>query len=473
MTIRRGGRPRDIRSQAHPMEDDTREPVVHPWTRTEPAGSFPVARDARAELRPDRRSNGHHGPLRFLAFALVLGGAVLVVVIALSLTILRPLAREAIVGWAWDNEGSLKIGLVADLVREDLGPELTDRASDDPSEVEFEVQAGDTPETLAPRLAEAGVVASERAFLFLATQQELGADLKEGTFLLRRDMTPEEVVRGLVENRVTIQVLDVTFREGLRLEQMTALLQTLSSGVDPQAFYQLVTNPPPQLLRDYRWLELPEGRSLEGYLYPATYRLVTDPGGSNTPVTTAEDLVRAMLDTFEAEVGLERLEVPPARGLTFYEVLTLASIVEREAVVDEERPVIAGVYQNRIDRAPAVPHGLLQADPTVLYAYDATQLGEYSDTWQEYRFWDPRRIDGNYRDLELPGELARYNTYAVRGLPPAPICSPSASSIDAALEPDMEEGYSFFVAIPDGDGRHDFSKTIREHQRKLEEYGYR
>jgi UPF0755 protein len=470
MTIRRGGRAREVRSQAHPIEPEVREPTRHPWSQVEPPLPTPATRDSR----PERRSNGHHGPLRFLAFALVLGGLVLVLVVGLGLTVLRPLAREAIVGWAWDNQGSLRFGLVADLVEEDLGPALTDRASDDPAEVPFEVQAGDTPETLAPRLTSAGVIVSERAFLYLAIQEQLAPELKEGTFLLRMDMTPAEVVRGLVQNRVTIRFLDLTFREGLRLEQMTALLQTKSTAVDPQGFYELVKHPTARLLRDYPWLQLPDGASLEGYLYPATYRLVTDPGGTDTPVTTADSLVRSMLDTFREQVGPARMDVPAARGLDFYQVLTLASIVEREAIVDEERPLIAGVYQNRIDRTPAVPHGLLQADPTVLYAYDTTQLGAYSEDWQRYVFWDPRTIPaGPYRDLPLPPDLAGYNTYAVRGLPPGPICTPSVDSIDAALEPDVDEGYAFFVAIPEGDGRHDFSKTIREHNRKLEKYGYR
>jgi UPF0755 protein len=77
------------------------------------------------------------------------------------------------------------------------------------------------------------------------------------------------------------------------------------------------------------------------------------------------------------------------------------------------------------------------------------------------------------QDLPLPDGLAGYNTYAQAGLPPGPICTPSVASIDAALDPDTEARYAFFVAIPDGDGAHDFSKTVAEHQRKLREYGYR
>jgi UPF0755 protein len=519
MTIRRGGRPRSIRSQAHPMDpaqpprdrpqpdksqpkksqpekplpDATtsgkgarpkvaraklapvqpepvpRRPVQHPWDAPEPRRPALVAR----EMRIERRTNGHHGPLRFLAFAVVLGGLVLVVIVALALTVLRPLARGAIVDWAWDNPGALRVGVVADLVREDLGTDLTDPASADPSEVEFEIATGDTPETLAPRLVEAGVLASEEAFLFQATQDELGAKLNAGRYLLSRNMTPAQLVQGLINNRIETRTVDVNFREGLRLEQITAKLQTIDSAVDPQAFYDLVRRPPPALLADYPWLRLPEGRSLEGFLYPATYTLVTDDGGGPTPVTKAEGLVRMMLSAFRDQVGAERMQVPRARGLSFYQVLTLASIVEREAVLEDERALIAGVYQNRIDRTAAVPHGLLQADPTVLYAYDTTQLGAYSEQWQEYLFWDPGRIpDGPYRDLPLPQELAGYNTYAVRGLPPGPICTPSADSIEAALVPNTEAGFAFFVAIPEGDGRHDFSKTIRQHQEKLQMYGY-
>ncbi len=206
--------------------------------------------------------------------------------------------------------------------------------------------------------------------------------------------------------RIVHRTQDVTFREGLRLEQMTAKLATLTgTDVDPEAFYKLVTEPTDALLGDYPWLldekVRPKGASLEGFLYPATYTLRTDPKDS----TTAEDLVRMMLDAFYAAVGPERLNVAEKRGLTFYEVLTLASIVEREAVLDEERPQIAGVYQNRIDRVPSVKHGLLQADPTNIYAVDTVNLGKYDADWVKYKFWTvPKGV--KLSDVELPESLA-------------------------------------------------------------------
>jgi UPF0755 protein len=176
-----------------------------------------------------------------------------------------------------------------------------------------------------------------------------------------------------------------------------------------------------------------------------------------------------MLKAFYDNVGPDRLAVPDKRGLSFYEVLTLASIVEREAVLDDERPLIAGVYQNRIDRKPSVKHGLLQADPTVIYAVDTVNLGTYSEDWKGYTFWT---VPEGGMDQQLPEKLAGFDTYKVQGLPPGPIVTPSLASLDAALKPDTKAGYTYFVAIPDGAGAHDFSKSLAEHDRKRKKYGY-
>jgi UPF0755 protein len=157
--------------------------------------------------------------------------------------------------------------------------------------------------------------------------------------------------------------------------------------------------------------------------------------------------------------------------MTFYEVLTLASIVEKEAVLDEERPIIAGTYQNHLsNERPSVQ--LLAADPTVFYALDTLKLRELPfEQWFEFAFWVPPGV--GLSGVELPEDLAGYQTYQVRGLPPGPICTPSLASIEAALEPDTSDNYLYFVAIPEGGGAHDFSRTFEEHQQKLVQYGYR
>jgi len=453
MTIRGGGGARDQRSQAHPLDDGS--------SQRPPSGPR-VGRPERSALRSPygREPGGGHGQLfRFAVFVLVLAAIVL-----LSFaTILRPLVAATVVDWAYDNPSALKMPFVADLVRENLGTKLSTAPSVDATEVQFTIQSGDTPEDLAPRLLADGFIGDERAFLFEATRRELGDKLDAGNFLLRRNMTPNEVVTGLIENRVVITVVPVNFREGLRLEQITAKIQTLEPpiAIDAQEFYDMVTEPPAELNAEFPWLETarPEGASLEGFLAPATYELRKE--------TTAGDLVRMMLQAFQEQVGEDRLNVPGSRG-SFYEVLILASIVEREAQLEEERRLIAGVYQNRLNTRPRI----LNADPTVLYGIDTLKLRDEIafEEWRNYTFWTPAGVDLN--TVELPEDLASYQTYARAGMPAGPICTPSVASIDAALDPDTESGYFYFVAIPDGGGKHAFAKTKAEHDQNRRKYGY-
>jgi len=452
MTIRGGAGPRDDRTQARPAEPGTYDdyrPRQDPW-------------EPPRRRRPTGSGGGAGAAIRFLVFTLVLAGIVLLG----TITVLRPLVGGAVLDWAYKNPGSFDIALIAGLIREDLGPLLTDPASDDPSDVEFAVLEGDTIGSLSRRLVEAGLIKDARAFLFLATQRELLPELQAGNFALRRNMTPDEVITGLIENRIVITVVPVTFRESLRIEQMTALLQIQSDPVtiDPQEFYDLATNPPAELLAEYPWLAQvgrPEGATLEGYLGAATYQI--------TKSTTADDLIRMMLDRFAQSVGPERMQVPESRGMTFHQIVTLASIVEREAVLDDERPLIAGVFQNRLSAGGAT--SLLGADPTVFYALDTVALRELPfEDWQSFFFWEPPGV--NLQDVTLPEDLAGYNSYQVRGLPPEPICTPSLASIEAALAPDTADGYLFFLAIPDGGGAHVFAKTQTEHDENRRTYGY-
>ena len=459
MSIRSGQGPRQ------PIDPQPQTPVrrADPYRRTGRYGRGP-GDQRRYERYGDRRS-GIGGIVRFLVFLVVIAVLVLVVMA----TVARPLLRAVVVPWAWDNPAALQLGFVSDLVREDLGAALTDPASSDPTTVEFEVQAGDTPASLAPRLEDAGVIASQRAFLYEARQEDLLPKLNAGRFSLALNLTPSGVVDGLVNNRIVNQAVQVTFREGLRAEQMTAKLQTIpGTDVDPKAFYDLVMKPTDALLGDYPWLldenVRPKGASLEGFLYPATYTITT---GNENP-TTADDLVRMMLDAFYERVGPDRLKVPDKRGLTFYEELTLASIVEREAQVDEERPLIAGVYQNRLN-PKKWPTGLLQSDPTIFYVNDTLQLDAMKfNQWQTYVFWDKLK---EQLPVPLPANLAGYNTYTSKGLPPGPISSPSIASIDAAISPNTKDGYLFFIAKGDGSGTSAFAKTHAEHDQNVAKYG--
>lgn len=441
-----------------------REPEMPSWRASDGRGNPPVVSYQRRP--PSRRGFRLPGFIRFLLFAGVLAGVVLV----LFLTALRPLVRAGVADWAWSNPWSItRIPFVAELVRDDLGDALTRPAGTAAEESVFVVNPGDDPFALAPRLAADGYVTSDRAFLYVALTTGLGERLTAGSFVLRGNMTAAEVADALVNARLTVRTLTITFREGLRIEQMTALLQTLETAIDPREFYELATNPPAALLAEYTWLDLPEGASLEGFLYPDTYEVVTAADGGQARVTTAEDLIRLLLDQFLEAVGEERMDVPEERGMTFYEIVTLASIVEHEAVLDEERPRIAGVYQNRLDGLRGVAR-ILNADPTVTYATDTMALADLPfEQWQEYFFWNVP--PGPLADVQVDEALQGFQTYQVAGLIPAPISTPSLASIDAALQPDQRRGFLYFVAIPET-REHAFARTFEQHQENLRMYGY-
>jgi UPF0755 protein len=465
MTIRSGGRPRDRRQpHARRFESDAYATDYVPEAY-EPSRRSGIGNGGGR--RGGGRGSGIGGVLKFLVFALVLAALVLVI----ALTALRPLVNNAILSLAADNPAALNLPFVADLVREDLGAALTEPVSDDATQVEFLVEEGDTASTIAARLAEEGLIRDPRAFVFIASTNHLTGALQQGTFILRRNLTPDQLVNALLAPP-EIPYVEIALRTGLRLEQITAKLQTVDGlEMDPREFYELAKEPPAALIADYPWLkrvlrDLPEGMtpSLEGFLWPGTYRLLPD--------TTPEELIRLMLDGFIKSVGQAKLTVPAERGLTFYQVLSLASIVEREAVLDEERPLIAGVYQNRMDGLPGIKNKILNADPTVIYGYDTVQLSEREfDTWQEYVFWKvPEGVA--MKDIVLPEALLGFQTYTQPGLIPAPIVTPTLASIDAALQPDTKDKYLYFLAIPDGNGAHAFAKNIDEHNKNKKKYGY-
>lgn len=452
MTIRDGGRPRDERGPVNPQDRGVYD--AEPWPKDDPrgVGAVPARRDRGG-------GSGLAGFAKFLLFALVLAAVVLTILV----TALRPIVRGAIVGWADDNPGSLHLPFVADLVREDIGEALNQPASNDSTDVPFTVIPGDTASSIADRLAEQQLVSDRRAFVFIAIEKGLATKLNAGDYILRRNMTPMELVTTLLEPPKSPYVV-IGLREGLRLEQITAKLQTLPLQMDVRRFYDLAKHPPASLIEEHLWLQdlkLPAGTSLEGFLYPATYRVL--------PETTADQLISMMLDEFYQHVGKERMAVAKARGLTFYQVLALASIVEHEAVLDEERPTIAGVYQNRLSAKGAIQ--ILNADPVVFYAIDTLELDKLAfNDWQKYVFWKPPGVA--LADVKLPDNLAGYQSYQRKGLPPGPICTPSVKSIDAALKPDTKDKFFYFLAIPNGEGSHVFAKTKAEHDRNKVKYGY-
>jgi UPF0755 protein len=467
MTIGGGGNPRDDRgavperpSMAHRVDDAATQPA-RPRGLRPPRGSGPRSGTLSAhELSQRRRVTSGSATLRFGLFLLLAAALVL----ALLVTVGRPIVRGVVVGLAGQNPGALGIGFVADMVREDLGSALTDPAGSDTTDVSFVVAPGDTTATIAVRLVDAGVLRDPRAFVLISLERDVSTSYPAGSFVVRQTMTPDQLATALLTPPPDPHVV-LSIRTGLRLEQIAALIEAKPAdrGIDrltmsATAFLDLVRTPPAALLKDYPWLQIPKGGSLEGYLAAGDYRLLPD--------ASPEDLVRMMLDNFLVEVGPERMKVAASRGLTWYEVLSLASIVEREAVIDAERPLIAGVYQDRIDLGM-----LLNADPTVIYGNDTLKLAALGvSVWPTYNFWG--LVGSPLADVTFPPALAGFQTYQNRGLIPAPICTPTVVSIDAALIPTTKPGYLYFVAKNDGSRAHAFAKTAAEHQANLKKYGY-
>ena len=420
-----------------------------------------------SRTRGTSRGSGIPGLVKFVAFA----GVLAVVVLVALLTALRPLVRAGVVSWAWDNPGWItRIGFVDQLVREDLGDTLSQPGPGAATEALFTVVPDDTIYAIGPRLQDQGFVVNPRAFEYLALTSDLQPKLEAGTFLLRHNMTPSDIVVALVRAKITLTTVNVTFREGIRLEQQTALLETVQSGVDPKAFYQLAEHPTQELLDAYPWLAeagLPKGASLEGFLYPATYTLTTASSSDQFKITDAETLIRMELDKFYAEVGAPRMLVPDARKMTFYQIVTLASIVQHETPRDTEKPLVAGVYQNRLDRLNGVP-ALLDSEPTVIWAVDTTKLRSIPiEQWQNFYFW--ANIQTLVRDVKVPADLQGYQTFQVTGLIPGPLSTPTVTDIDAALKPDQSDGYLYFLATPNN-GPTVFAHTLAEQNANIKKY---
>lgn len=311
---------------------------------------------------------------------------------------------------------------------------------------QFVVQPGATARTIAENLAGAGLITDARLFEAYVRANGLAPQLQAGVYQLSPAMTIPEIVAALQNARAPEIVVRVG--EGWRLEQ-TADYLTQRVGLDGAEYKRrgLTGDLSGLDVARYDFLALrPAGASLEGFLYPDTYRL---PAEGATPL----DLIGRQLDNFAEKVmpAWQAAQAGGATQLTLYQVLTLASIVEREAVIDDERPWIAGVYLNRLARGMR-----LQADPTVQYA-----LGYQPDTG---RWWKTPMYLEEYERVESP-----YNTYKVTGLPPGPICSPGIKSIQAVLAPERHD-YLYFVAEPGGTGRHVFAKTFEEHLENVRRY---
>lgn len=317
--------------------------------------------------------------------------------------------------------------------------------------VRFTIAPGTPARLIGQQLQAAGLITDARLFEAYVRANGLVADLEAGAFILSPSMTLAEIVTTL--QHAEAASLTLTIPEGWRLGQISDYLEEAAIFAhDPAALASYRNQTESGVLIDldpmqYPFLqERPTSASLEGYLFPDTYELPLEGA-------TAQDLLRRQLDTFAQRVlpVYAAAVAQKTTTLSLYQVLTLASIVEREAVVAEERPAIAGVYLNRL--AAGIK---LEADPTVQYAMGYQPA---TDQW-----WKTPVFLEEYSGVDSP-----YNTYLYPGLPPGPIANPGLSSIQAVLQP-AQHDYLYFVALPDDSGRHVFATTFEEHSVNVQKY---
>jgi len=268
-----------------------------------------------------------------------------------------------------------------------------------------------------------GLIRRAWIFIHLAKRQGKAASLQAGQYELSPHLTPQEILDRLTAGEVAVRW--ITFPEGFTLRQMAERWE--QEGFGPAAEYLRWAT---ERASEFGVKGLPVGQTLEGYLFPDTYRL---PVGAS-----ARDLIALQVKRFE-EVYADLVKTAQPR-LSRHEIVALASLVEREARTERDRPLIAGVLYNRLER-----HWRLECDASVLYA-----LGEHKS-----------RV--LYRDLRVDSP---YNTYRYAGLPPGPIANPGRASLAAALHPAKTEAL-YYVARPDGS--HVFSRTLAEHRRAIAE----
>lgn len=300
----------------------------------------------------------------------------------------------------------------------------------DNTPLRFAIALGDSPTEIASNLAAAGIISDPRLFVDYARAESLDRKFQAGTYFVRQTQTLAEIARQLTDARASF----IPFRilEGWRLEEVAEIidLNPMFSFGSAEFLAETFSSPPGFA----EIVDLPDGTNLEGFLYPDTYQLPPD--------TTAQGLIEVLATAFLEAVDPQVRADIAAQGLSIRDVVSLAAIVQREAVHSDEMPLIAGVYRNRLDIGMK-----LDADPTVQYA-----LGKSRDG-----LWWPRITAADYAGVVSP-----YNVYLNFGLPPGPIASPGLDAIRAAVYPTPTD-YFYFRADCRDDGYHDFAETFEEH----------
>lgn len=319
------------------------------------------------------------------------------------------------------------LGLIAGYIYIQIGP--YDKNSK--KEIIVKIPNGSTLTDVSNILKENKVIKNKVLFKAVSKFKPNEHGVKAGKYLLRQSYSNSKVLDILFSGKTYNDGIKVTIPEGSTYKEVIKYLT--SKGIGNKEVYEKLINNPKEFYSEFKFLDEKDITSLEGFLYPDTYHFDKN--------VTEKEVLSTMLKRFEKMYTDKFKREQKERGLTLQQVVNLASIIEKEAVLDEDRPMIASVFYNRLD--VDMP---LQSDATIQYIFDE------------------RKDRVMYKDLKIKSP---YNSYINKGLPPTPISNPGVKSIEAVLNP-ANSDYLYFVATIDG--KNNYSKTYEEHLKHVESY---
>lgn len=329
--------------------------------------------------------------------------------------------------------------VVALFVNTSCAEAANDHLAPDGEQVTVQIAEGSTLPVIVDSLYDAGLVVRKGEFTSAVNAKGAAASLQSGVYTLEGGMSNDELVDALVAGP-SANKAGVTVPEGATLSTIASAVETAYNGSITADQFKSAASNASKYAKDYLFLSDAGKHSLEGFLFPKTYDLIVD--------ATAEDVVRQMLDQYQSEVASLDYSYPRNKGMSDYDALILASIVEKEAT-DDTRTKVAAVFYNRLGNSGSPSYGTLGSDATTAY--------EVGDDLENYN-WSTK---------------SPYNTRVTKGLPPTPICSPSIESLQAVLSPEPDFGdYYFFSFWTNDQGGVDyyFDKTYDDHQQTISQH---
>lgn len=347
--------------------------------------------------------------------------------------------------------GGLIVGVASELIRNEIARPV-DAENDQP--VEFVIEQDMSASDVAAKLRDADLIRQPLLFQLMIRQQDVGQNLQAGEYTLSKSMTMSQILTAL-QTAPSVEETQFTIIPGMRMEEVAESLA--EQGIVPSAdeFLAVARDATPFKETHARLSDIPEGQGLEGYLFPDTYRIEASSTVTDVIERILTDGFDANYASFESEVIAEAPEGGPP---TVHQVVTMASIVQREAANDDEMPHLAFIFWNRLKpENDAEVNRRLQADPTLQYA-----LGKPGDWWPNLSELSADEINSNN---------SPYNTRTVQGLPPGPISNPGLFALRSAARPgpsrpDGSDGENdlYFVAKCDGTKAHEFAASYDEFQ---------